>query len=53
VQGYRVGVSGSGGHQSTVAFSPSTIIAYEQGTIEWTSGRASIKKIDRDVVGID
>ena len=54
IKGVDVSVSGSGSKSATIKFSPGTVMAYEQGTIEWTNAKKeAIKKIDRDAVGLD
>ncbi len=54
IKGVDLTVSGSGSKSATIKFSPGTVMAYEQGTIEWTNAKKKeIKKIDRDAVGAD
>jgi len=54
IKGVDLTVKGSGSKSATIKFSPGTIMAYEQGTIEWTNPKKEeIKKIDRDAVGAD
>jgi hypothetical protein len=54
IKGVDLTIKGSGSKSATIKFSPGTIMAYEQGTIEWTNGKKEeIKKIDRDAVGAD
>jgi hypothetical protein len=54
IKGVDLTVSGSGSKSASIKFSPGTVMAYEQGTIEWSSAKKEdIKKIDRDAVGAD
>jgi hypothetical protein len=47
-------VKGGTSKSATIKFAPGTIMAYEQGTIEWSNNKKNdIKKIDRDAVGGD